>query len=108
CHGRLRGAALAQMRAALLEQVVGALAHRFKYGKFSSTKSSGSVKSRVFPISTPAILSPASSAERKAFVSSYGGRSRQSRSSTGRSSAQSGAAESGLPGSSSTTRSTQP
>ena len=58
-NGGLRGHPLSEVLAALLEQVVGRLAHR-RYGKFSSTKSSGSVKSRVFPISIASTRSPAS------------------------------------------------
>src|SRR5438874_1592039 len=49
--GGLRGHALLQVLAPELEQVVRRLAHR-RYGKFSSTKSSGSVKSLVVPIGT--------------------------------------------------------
>src|SRR5207247_9599370 len=67
---RLRGAALRQMRASLLEEVVG-LAHVApRYGKFSLTKSSGAVKSRVGPIPMPAIVSPESTASWKTLESS--------------------------------------
>ena len=62
-------------------------------GKFSSTKSSGSVKSRVGPISTPAIVSPGRSRCWNASASSYGGPARPlSERSKSSPSAQSGAA----------------
>src|SRR6266508_776225 len=105
---RLRRPSLAQVGASLLEEVVG-LAHvDLKYGKFSSTKSSGSVKSRVFPISIDITVSPASIADWKAFSSSYGGRSRQRRSATASASVQRGAPDQGFAGSSSRMRSTRP
>ena len=53
---RLRGHAVLQVGSALLEKVEG-LAHR-RYGKFSFTKSSGSVKSRAFPIGISATSRP--------------------------------------------------
>src|SRR6187402_2774664 len=62
---------LAEVGAALLKEVV-RVAHvvLFRYGKFSSTKSSGSVKSRVLAISTAETAAPASIAAWNALPSS--------------------------------------
>src|SRR2546421_820389 len=109
CHRRLGRHAALQMGLALLEEAVRRLAHDSRYGKFSFTKSTGYVKSRVLPISNPAIRSPAAIARSKATPSSKGGPVRASR--NGRSSgpsAQSGALPSGLAGSSSIGFTTRP
>src|SRR6266513_1710304 len=105
--GRLRGTSLAEVRSSLLEEVVGLGHVALRYGKFSSTKSSGSVKSRVFPISIAVTGSPASIADWKAFSSSYGGRSRHRRSATAGPRPQSGAAVQTEAGSSSRIRTTR-
>ena len=56
--GRLRGHALLEVGAALLEEVV-RVGHRcLRYGKFSSSTSTGGVSSRVGPISIPAPALP--------------------------------------------------
>src|SRR5256714_7151171 len=107
---RLRGAALLQVGPALLEEVVG-LAHVApRYGKFSSTKSSADVKSRVGPISTPRISAPESIASWNAVESSYGGLpgSGSRKRVTAGPASQSGAPAIGFSGSSSRTRSTRP
>src|SRR5205085_644178 len=109
-HRRLRGAALLQVRPALLEEVVG-LAHVSpRYEKFSFTKSSADVKSRVGPISIPRISAPESIASWNAVASSYGGfpgSGSRNRATAGPTS-QSGAPPIGFSGSSSRTRSTRP
>src|SRR5205085_323631 len=109
CHRRLGRHAALQMGLALLEEAVRRLAHDSRYGKFSFTKSTGYVKSRVLPISNPAIGSPAAIARSNATPSSKGGPVSASR--NGRSSgpsAQSGALPSGLAGSSSIGFTTRP
>src|SRR2546421_89631 len=68
----LGGHALLQVGPALLEKIEG-LAHR-RYGKFSFTKSSGSVKSRAFPIWISATSRPCT-----ASTSSNGGPGRSPR-----------------------------
>src|SRR5688572_16736890 len=59
--GRLGGHAVPEMLATLLEEVV-RVAHSmaFRYGKFSSSRSSGRVRSRVGPIGTATTSSAAS------------------------------------------------
>ncbi len=59
-HGGLRRHPAVQVVAALLVEVVGVGHASFRYGKFSSTRSCGKVRSRVGPISIPATRSPAS------------------------------------------------
>src|SRR5439155_2060387 len=70
---RLGGAPFTKPPAPLLEVVVD-LAHPSpidcRYGKFSTIKSSGNVKSRVRPISTPRRSAPAARARRNASASS--------------------------------------
>src|SRR6478752_5957027 len=103
-HGRLRGHAALEMGATLLKEAVGGLAHGPRYGKFSSIKSTGCVKSRVFPISIPAISRPLSTARSTASASSKGGpESPSSRGTSSGPKAHNGAPPSGFAGSSSIT-----
>src|SRR2546423_5440623 len=107
---RLCRPAFLQVRPALLEEVVG-LAHVTpRYEKFSLTKSSADVKSRVAPISIPRISAPEAIASWNALESSYGGvpgNWSRKRATAGPTS-QSGAPAIGFSGSSSSTRSTRP
>src|SRR4051812_19154620 len=61
-HGRLRGHPLREPLLAFAEELVRVAHMPLRYGKFSSIKSTGRVKSRVRPISTPRIVMPSSTA----------------------------------------------
>src|SRR5207247_8106953 len=72
--GRLGGPSAREVLLPLSVEVVG-LAHTLlqRYGKFSTTTSSGRVRSRVGPTSRARTSVPASSSSRRAEASSYGG-----------------------------------
>ena len=104
-HGGLGGHALLRRAPALLEEAVGLLIAHRRYGKFSSTKSSGSVKSRVFPISIADTLPRIDHAlERGGQLVGGPGRSAAIRAATQAHGHQRRGGETGFAGSSSTTR----
>src|SRR5262249_20826908 len=108
-HSRLRGLAAPQPPPAFLEELVGVGHSPLRYPKFSSTKSNGSVKPRVGPISIPATRPPSSMARWTAVAFSNGGPGSESSCACTRfPKSQSGAPASAFAGSSSRTRVTRP